>query len=194
MRKYLVLALVLSLVGCNDSKPENRIILSGLYFESKEAEAITKEGVRLSTSGDVEAGLEKYFEALEIEPNNTTILGNIGLSKMILLEYRSAEDYFQKALILSDSTDAIAAINMGLMYYELEKYDKGIAILDHIIEVEDDPLALEAAIINRLFNLIENGDCERAIRDLNYVNQHLEEYPNSVPNIKKLNRRIKKCR
>jgi len=57
---------------------------------------------------------------LTIEPDNPTILSNLGLNRHLAKDYQKAIALYQKAYQISDATYHMAAINLGLTYYYKE--------------------------------------------------------------------------
>ena len=193
MTRIIVLFSLLLCFGCKNGNVASEIILEVDGFITEEANQLNTEGIEISQQGNINAGLEKFYKALEIEPENAAILANIGLALGMRGDESESEQYFIQSLKVSDSTYHLAGINLGLLYYHQDRFEEGIEILNHVIENETDKPTLEGAITNRLFNYIEGGYCDLAKKDLDYVNEHLEEFPNIGTNLALLNNKIKRC-
>jgi len=166
--------------------------IEGSFFETEEASQLNKEGIDFSKNGKIEKGLNKFFLALEIEPENPTIVSNIGVNYMNVSDFKNAEIFFKKALVVSDSTYSAAGVNLGILYYDTKEFDKGIKILDHVILNETEKSIVFSAIINRALIFIANGDCWNALKDFNYIKMNCENMDDSDYNINNIQKKLNK--
>ncbi|MBQ0788579.1 MAG: tetratricopeptide repeat protein, partial [Oceanihabitans sp.] len=132
---------------------------NGFSFETQEAENINDDAIEFSKKGKYKKAEQTFLRALQIEPNNVTILSNLGLNLSLVGDYYGAINYYQKSYKLSDSTHHIAAINLGLAYYNIESYKKGVDITTFVIHNATNKPFLASAYVNRAFNYIKMNNC-----------------------------------
>lgn len=131
-------------------------------FLTIEAADLNTIGVNLGRQGDYQEAKSNFLEALIIEPKNPTLLSNIGLVEMLLKNMPEAIEYFQRALLISDSTYLNAAANLGLTYYKNFEYHKAIEISEYLISKTDDRILLASAYITLTLVYIDIGRCHLA--------------------------------
>ena len=190
--KYLFL-LVLIVTACKEnpySEKNSSISISGQKFEKQEALELNNLGVKKAKEGDHYSAKDKFFKALELEPNNPTILSNIGLYYQNQEMNKKAIEYHQKALLVSDSTYLISGVNLGHVYYQVGQYSKAIDILDFVIKEGKEKRLLITAHINRGFNYVRNGECIKAKSDLNYAKINKPEDDKMIFQINRLEQKI----
>jgi tetratricopeptide (TPR) repeat protein len=71
--------------------------------------------------------LQAYNKALEIEPNASSLVMNIGSCYHHLNEYEKAETYYLKSLDLPKPDKELIYNNMCILYFDENKFDKTIA-------------------------------------------------------------------
>ena len=196
MNRQIIFLFVLLAISCKQKENSNSIpsiIISGQKFEDIQAEKLNSSAIEKAKEGNVTLASKLFFEALEIEPSNPTILSNIGLNYETQKQNQAAIEYYEKALQVSDSTYLIAASNLGLLYKKIGDFRKGIQILDFVIENSDDNKVLTVAYINRAFNYLGLENCEKAKSDLNFIKRSKSKLEDTYIQIEKLEKRIKNC-
>jgi len=168
-------------------------VVTGSFFKTERAEQLNNEGILLSQNGSIEGGIKKFYEALQIEPENPTILSNIALNQNFQKKYKEAEKHYQSALEYSDSTYLIAATNLGVLYYDTKKFEKGIEILDYVIKHETSSKALAFTRFYRALSSIELGYCNKAREDLNYIEANRNNIDRPGFRIKRIKKKLKNC-
>lgn len=176
-----------------DNIKKKEITIPGNDFQNSEAEKLNEEGVQMSKNGDYKSGKAFFLKALEIEPDNPTILSNLGLNNYFTKDYESAKIYYQKAYTLSDSTYHIAAINLGLTYFYNKEFDKGIEICNYVINSTEDKVILCTAYVHRSLNYLGKDECQKAQADLFYIQENFKGIGNSEYHIKDLTEKVNYC-
>jgi tetratricopeptide (TPR) repeat protein len=193
-----MLLLFTCFICCNkivkDSKNgDQNVSIPGDYFESEEASELNELGIELSKNGDYDDGKLAFIKSLEIEPNNPTTLSNIGLNRFLVYDYDSAIEYYQKSYRNSDSTYHISAINMGLTYYYMREFQKGIDITSYVINNDTTEVILSTAYVHRALNYIGNNNCERAKSDLDFIIQNFRGIGRTEFHIQDLKEKLEEC-
>lgn len=192
--KHLVFLLFI-VSSCKEKEyPKNSSIsISGQKFENVKAQELNDLGIEKAKDEKYDSAEKLFFEALKIEPENPTILSNIGLCYQSKEMYGKAIEYLEKSLVVSDSTYLISGVNLGNLYYQNEDYGKGINILNFVIENTDDNGLLIIAHINRGFNYYGKQDCKKAKSDLKFAKSLSSNHKDVKFQIDRLESRIKNC-
>ena len=108
-----------------DSRKHNTL-LNNEVFKNTKARDLYLEGLKFLRKGDLSNARLSFLNANKIEPDNASILSELGIVEMRMFNYESSEQYFKKGLRV-DSNQTIY-LNMGLLYYFEGKYTKAIEI------------------------------------------------------------------
>lgn len=87
---------------------------------SGEVQALFDVGNKLSEEGKNEEAIEQYKKALEKDPEQTNIMGNMAESYKKLGKYQEALDLYKKAITINPN-DAVLYTNMGVVLDKLGK-------------------------------------------------------------------------
>lgn len=90
-----------------------------MTFDTKE---INNQGVIHFLNNDFEKAKNCYFEVLDIAPNNTTTLNNLGLLYIKEKKFKEAESVFMKAY--SQTKNAVYSLNLGHSLVYQNRYDE----------------------------------------------------------------------
>ena len=112
---------------------QNVSIISSDFQMRKESEFCEK-GVSLILEGDIRGGEEELLKALSVNPNSSITLNNLGNLKYMSKEFPAAIDYFNKSIILSDSTYYPSILNLGKLYGLIGEDEKAEELFNYIIE------------------------------------------------------------
>ncbi|HBU79179.1 MAG TPA: hypothetical protein DEF18_13855 [Muricauda sp.] len=192
--KYLLLFLFLCF-ACKEKKTEKNssISITGQNFENPNAGELNSKAIREVNSGNHDSAKDLFYEALDLEPNNPTILSNIGLYYQNLGLDQKAIEFHNKSLKVSDSTYFISGVNLGNAYYQIGEYSKGIRILDFVIENTSEDGLLQAAYVNRGFNHLGKGECKEAKSDLMTAKSMSSHQKEMDFQIDRLEKKLKDC-
>ena len=141
MKFYLFVILFSVLISCkseNNSKEKDSLesnkrnidlYITGEKFETKKADKLNLEGIELSKKSEYKKAEKIFLNALEIEPNNPTILNNLGNVKDYQNKYEESIKYYEKSLLVSDSLYLNAGLNIGVISYKTKNYNKSLNLL-----------------------------------------------------------------
>lgn len=156
------------------------------HFESKKAEFLTNEGVQYVMMGEFLKAEEKFREALIYEPNNPTILNNLGSFEDYMGYKNKAILLYTESFISSDSSYYNAAYNLGRMYCKLGEYQESEKILKYVLDNFKEP-EFQSASSHLLANVyVELKDCEKA--KIYYLKS--KRMYDSVPELKSLSQEL----
>ncbi|MBC7401497.1 MAG: tetratricopeptide repeat protein [Mucilaginibacter sp.] len=100
---------------------------TNLFAQDKSADVPTliKEGRALNTTGKYTEAVAKFDEALKIDPNNTDVMENKGISLALAQKYDEALPCFEKVVAVNNNQPH-AYVSMGNIYSMRKDYDKAI--------------------------------------------------------------------
>jgi superkiller protein 3 len=134
MKTKLVLALLIILLigGCAD--------------QNETAQNLVDKGTKLFQEGNYDASIQKYNEALKVEPNNSVAYNLLGMAYRFKFnqtgtqEYKTKEiDSFKKAVDL-DPKFWIAYKNLAASLYYQDRKKEAVPYLERALELQpNDP-------------------------------------------------------
>ncbi|MDX1470404.1 MAG: hypothetical protein R3213_02815 [Flavobacteriaceae bacterium] len=164
-----------SFSGENYKKIGNNIItfkeddING-FKEGSKAHVLNSKGIDLGLEENYQEAEIVLKEALLEEPNNPTILNNIGLTYFYRGIYNTAIKYFNLSLKFSDSTSIMAATNLGLTYYHQMDYARALEIMNYSLSKQNgDNVEKLTVRLNRIMVNVELEDCDEIIKDLKAI-------------------------
>jgi len=98
------------------------------------ASVLFHQGFASYNKGKWEEAIEKYDEAIELNPNHTELYNNRGIVKKNLRQYQEAIADYDKAIELNPN-NARAYSNRGIAKGKLEQYQEAISDFNKAIEV-----------------------------------------------------------
>lgn len=185
--KFIFILLIFSFVACNNNSGDERIdnnereieilipqgsekpaVFSGNNnFKDKEANRLNNEGVRFIKNGEYLNAEKKFIEALKNEPDNPTILTNLGNLTKDFGETNKAIEFYNDAIMYSDSTNFNALYNLGLTYCNNGQYRDSEQILKYVIKNFDteDQEALAYYVLSKVYlNIDECTNAETSMK------------------------------
>jgi tetratricopeptide (TPR) repeat protein len=205
MKFNLFVILFLLLISCKTEKKseENTIIkrdnknidlyIGNEKFESKESGKLNLEGVELAKKSEFKKAEIKLLKALGNEPNNPTILNNLGNVKKYQNEYEESIIYYEKSLLASDSLYLNSALNIGIVTYKIKNYDKSLKLLEYVISESNNLKLIEIAYYNLVLVHLAQNECNKAKIELKKSEQILENNFKFVEQYEYLKSEIKNC-
>jgi tetratricopeptide (TPR) repeat protein len=205
MKFNLFVILFLLLISCKTEKKseENTIIkrdnknidlyIGNEKFESKESGKLNLEGVELAKKSEFKKAEIKLLKALGNEPNNPTILNNLGNVKKYQNEYEESIIYYEKSLLASDSLYLNSALNIGIVTYKIKNYDKSLKLLEYVISESNNLKLIEIAYYNLVLIHLAQNECNKAKTELKKSEQILENNFQFVEQYEYLKSEIKNC-
>ncbi len=169
------------------------IFSGGSFFKNKEADRLNSKGVDYIKKNKYKEA-EKYFiAAYRLEPENPTILNNLGNIYREIGTEKMALEYYTEALIASDSTYFNAAYNMGISYCNIEEYEKSEKILNYIISntsIENEKTFAEYVLI-RVY--VSQQQCKKATELYTKIKSELDKFPQFRANRENLEIKLENC-
>jgi len=205
MKFNLFVILFLLLISCKTEKKseENTIIkrdnknidlyIGNEKFESKESGKLNLEGVELAKKSEFKKAEIKLLKALGNEPNNHTILNNLGNVKKYQNEYEESIIYYEKSLLASDSLYLNSALNIGIVTYKIKNYDKSLKLLEYVISESNNLKLIEIAYYNLVLVHLAQNECNKAKTELKKSEQILENNFQFVEQYEYLKSEIRNC-
>jgi len=128
------------------------------------AEQLNNEGVQYFLRGKFSDAKRKYEQALELSPSHTTTLNNLGMVFLQEKDYKLAEDYFKKAISITEKASYFA--NLGHVY--ANQNELALAEQQYIKAIEKDQKSIAAhKSLASLYQYV--GNYENSIQIWSYI-------------------------
>ena len=127
------------------------------YDDTPTADELVQQGLTLHNAGDTAGAAAKYTAALEIDPNNSVAMYNLGVIAHFAGDLDTARSRYEQA-IASNPQFVSALYNLGLVLRDLGDTDAAIDRLEQAIEIAPDN---KAALENLGNLLIAQGQNQR---------------------------------
>ncbi len=130
-------------------------------FENRESYSLYLQGLECIRRDEYKQAKVFFEKALKIDPKNSIIINDLGLTEKRLCNYDIASELFKKAIGL-DSTYYEAYGNLGLNLYYDEKFNEAIQILK-LPTIDSTSRIERGAIYYHLFmNFTKLENCDSA--------------------------------
>lgn len=174
-------------------KSKVAIFLGNELFNNDEALRLNNMGIQFIKENQYKKAEKKFIAAYKLEPNNRTILTNLGNIYQKIGTEKMALEYYNEAFLISDSTYFNAAYNMGISYCNIKEYEKSKEILEYIISQtkDENEIIFAEFVIIRVY--LNQNKCSKAKKLYNRIKSDLENFPELIENRVKLEQRIKNC-
>ncbi|WP_313115277.1 tetratricopeptide repeat protein [Aequorivita sediminis] len=177
----------------NKGVTKNDFFINNFKFKNREAEKLNDSGIQQIKNGKIRDA-EKYFiQAYRLEPDNPVILTNLGNIYSKIGTAKMAIEYYQEALVSSDSTYFNAATNLGRVYCRNDQFEEAKQILDYIISITKDNKFITIAEYTLATVYIESKECNKANDLYLKIKDSFREYKGFQSNLDKLEEDIKNC-
>ena len=205
MKIYLIVILFSVLISCktenNSSGNENLksnkgnidLYITGEKFETKKSEKLNSKGIKFSKKNEYKKAEKIFLNALKIEPNNPTILNNLGNVKKFQNEYEESIKYYEKSLLVSDSLYLNSALNIGIVSYQTENYNKSLTLLEYVISESNNLKLTEIAYYNLVLVYVKKNECEKAKTEFEKYERIFKDKFQFVKQYEYLKPEIKNC-
>ncbi len=190
---FFTLILILSCKERTNLNDTQQIVIVDDEFKSEKASALNEKGVDYGKKGYSKKANELLLEALKIEPDNPTILNNLGLVNGHLKNPKKSISYFQQSLSVSDSTYLSAGTNLSLEYYNIGEYQKGIEIANFVLKNTKNKYQEVGARIHKSFCLAGKGECGKTKAELKIIKTYAEEFDNLEYQIEIIENKLNNC-
>lgn len=129
-------------------------------------------------TGQLEAALQDFTKAIELEPQNARLLNNRGFLELSRQKFAEALADFDAAISL-DPYYANAFNNRGLLHIAQGQHRQAVLDLNQAIQAKPDYVD---AYNNRGFALMQLGKWDRALADFNQALKRDPKYVNAIAN------------
>lgn len=128
------------------------------------AEQLNNEGVQYFLRGKFSDAKTKYEQALKLSPSHSTTLNNLGMVCLQEKEYKLAENYFKKAISITEKASYLA--NLGHVY--VNQNELSLAEKQYIKAIEKDQRSVMA--YKSLASLYQfTGNFENSVEIWKYI-------------------------
>jgi tetratricopeptide (TPR) repeat protein len=176
-----------------DQKSELDIFLGNESFKNDEAKRLNNLGIKFIKENQYKKAEEYFIAAYRLEPDNPTILNNLGNIYRKIGTKRMALEYYNESFAFSDSTYFNAAYNMGITYNYMEEYEKSKEILEFIISQTKDDNEKIFAKYEIVRAYVNQNKCSNAKNLYNEIKSDLNKFPEFNENRRKLEKRMENC-
>lgn len=169
------------------------VFLDETEFISEEVKSLNNHGIEFVKRGEIRNAEIKYLEALKIEPNNPTILNNLGNIEKVKKNYEKSIMYYEKSLIASDSLYYSSAVNLGLLSNELHSYSRAIKLFEFVILKSKNPSQKAIAYLSLCNAYLSSGQCEKGKSVLKKSQKYLKINEKLAARYKYLEAKLIRC-
>lgn len=131
-------------------------------FKIKQASQLNSEGISLAKNGYFKKAHRKFQNGLELEPENPTLLNNLGNTEHELKNYHKAITYFERSLKVSDSLYLNASLNLGLLYWKDYEFEKSAKVLEYVLSKSDNKYEQASANYQLAKTYLDMNVCGKA--------------------------------
>lgn len=169
------------------------IFIGNEDFKNQRASELNIEGMNFIKNGEYLNAEKKFIEALKQEPDNPTILNNLGNLTKNFGDSTKALEFYKKSIILSDSTYFNALYNLGLTYCNMNRFRESEEVLKYILKNFNNENQLSATnfVLTNVYLALE--DCNKAQIALNQTKSFYENNPAMIENFNKLKKKVQNC-
>ncbi|HUH50695.1 MAG TPA: hypothetical protein VLZ11_01170 [Flavobacterium sp.] len=207
MKYYLLILMVSLMFSCKTENKSNDeidvaitnkngqidVFYNDEEFQSKEAANLNFDGVELAKNNEFNRAETKFLEALDIEPNNPTILNNLGNIEKFKNNYDKSKKYYEKSLIASDSLYYNSALNLGIVNYKTEDFLKSIKLFEYVISKSPDSMQTAIAHYHLCYTYLSLNKCDKAKTELEESKKVFKNDKNFSDKFEYLETEIKNC-
>lgn len=111
------------------------------------------QGYSRQLSGDTRGAVADYQVALEAFPDSDIVLNNIGYAQLELGRFDKALDHLRRAIEVNPQ-NAEAHLNLGIVYYAIQRYDASIAEFETAAQIDPSLESTTAGLIQEVRDLL----------------------------------------
>jgi tetratricopeptide (TPR) repeat protein len=151
-------------------------ITSWSFVQNTEIENLVQEGIKFHDNGEYEKAIEKYLEALRIDPNSSLINYEMSFSYLLSKDYKNAEKYSKKVIDLNDGNLLGGYITYGSALDMQGNSSKSIKVYEQAMKDFDNYLLYYNHAVS-CFNSGEiNKAYDSAIKAINNNSSHASSH------------------
>lgn len=137
------------------------LIISATRGQSHSVQSLIKEGVMLHDSAEYKKAIEKFEQALKINPQSTLALYELSLSYLELKDYQNASKYSTQVINSNDKNLSIGAYAVkSEALAEMKQIDQAIVLLKEGLIKNGDSYLLH---FNIALNYYKKGDIDKTL-------------------------------
>jgi tetratricopeptide (TPR) repeat protein len=193
--KHLVIIFFVGAIisSCGEEeKPLTHIISGNAHFKTQEALDLNSEGISLVNSGDISGAQMKFEEGLVYEPNNATLLGNLGNCALSNQDNATAKSYFLQS-IKADSNYLNSVVNYAGILYD-EDNDSAAYWNRYIVSRSTDNAQLGVAHVRLAYDAFNHDSCMVARMQCDLATMYLTKANVDLTGVKKLESELANCK
>ncbi len=146
------------------------------FGQNSEIKSLVQEGIKFHDNGEYEKAVEKYKEALSIDPNSSLVNYEISFSYLAEKDYKNAEKYSKKVIDLNDGNLLSGYITYGSALDMQGKTNKSIKVYEKAMKDFDNYLLY----YNHAISCFNNGETskayESALKAINNNSSHASSH------------------
>ncbi len=154
----IVIGISLTAIGTQNKVEQKDTVIQSQEMAIQSLELVN-QGWTSYNSGDKKGALEKFNDALELDPNNADASFGKAFVLYDLLDFTGAVYYYQKVLAINPN-DSAALMNIGIALVDLGRYEEAITYYDKALTINS---ADANTLINKGVALDNLGRYEEAI-------------------------------
>ncbi len=162
-------------------------------FKKNEARQLNSEGISLAKDAYFQKAKHKFQSGLELEPENPTLLNNLGNTEHELKNYHIAITYFEQSLKVSDSLYLNASLNLGLLYWKDYEFGKSAKVLEYVLSKSDNKYEKASAHYQLAKTYLDMNECGKAQKAFSKASIIWKEVSGFKKRLHKLGVEIKNC-
>lgn len=137
------------------------ILIFSIRGQSKNVQTLIQEGVVLHDSAEYKKAIEKFEQALKINPKSMLALYEISLSYLELKDYKNASKYSTQVINSNDKSLSVGAYAVkSEAMAEMKQIDNSIALLQEGLVKNGDSYLLH---FNMALNYYKKGDIDKTL-------------------------------
>lgn len=141
------------------------IIIFNVAGQSNNVQTLIQEGVVLHDSAEYKKAIEKFEQALKINPKSTLALYELSLSYLELKDYKNASKYSTQVINSNDKNLSVGAYAVkSEAMAEMNQIDNAIALLKEGLAKNGDSYLLR---FNMALNYYKKGNIEKTLEHVN---------------------------
>ncbi len=146
------------------------------FAQNSKIDSLVQEGIKLHDNGEYDKAIEKYKEALNIEPNSSLVNYEISFSYLSAKDYINAEKYSKKVIDLDDGNILGAYISYGSALDMQGKTNKSIKVYEKAMKDFNNYLLYYNHALS-CFNKGDNSKAyESALKAINNNSSHASSH------------------
>jgi Flp pilus assembly protein TadD len=189
----ITMCVVILLFSCGEEEKRTTHVITGnSQFTTQEGMDLNSEGITLVNAGDIAGARFKFEEGLRYEPDNATLLGNLGNCSLVEQDFPTAKSYFLRS-IKADTDYVNSIINYARILYE-ENNDSAVYWNQCVLRKSTDNSQIGLAHLRLAYTAFDNGNCDEATSHYELALDHLQSANIDLTEANKFAVNLESCR